>query len=246
MIYHILCLVCRRVVRHHSSQFVRRGRGVLMTSAAFDYAPLFKPGLPAPAGKWGGLAKYNFIGGNNDADQVPVDALIAASAAVLQREGRNARDLRACARAARLPAAARFPHPEAQARRRHRLQRRRHPRHLGLVAGDRSRQWRVPGARRHRDHRAGMLPGLDQPADEARRQHHRHPARPRRHAHGRAVERARRSQAPRRARRNTSTPSRPCRIRPARIMPEPRRAELLQAVGGARRADRSRTIAMPT
>jgi 2-aminoadipate transaminase len=55
--------------------------------AAFDYAPLFKPGLPAPAAKWGGLAKYNFIGGNNDAAQVPVDALIAASAAVLQREG---------------------------------------------------------------------------------------------------------------------------------------------------------------
>ena len=38
-------------------------------SAAFDYAPLFKPGLPAPAAKWTGLAKYNFIGGNNDADR---------------------------------------------------------------------------------------------------------------------------------------------------------------------------------
>lgn len=58
-------------------------------SATFDYAPLFRPGLPAPAAKWAGLAKYNFIGGNNDADQVPVDALIAASAAVLKREGRN-------------------------------------------------------------------------------------------------------------------------------------------------------------
>jgi 2-aminoadipate transaminase len=57
--------------------------------AAFDYAPLFKPGLPAPAAKWSGLAKFNFIGGNNDAAQVPVDALIAASAAVLQREGRT-------------------------------------------------------------------------------------------------------------------------------------------------------------
>jgi 2-aminoadipate transaminase len=56
-------------------------------SAAFDYAPLFKPGLPAPAAKWTGLAKYNFIGGNNDADQVPVDGLIAASNAVLKREG---------------------------------------------------------------------------------------------------------------------------------------------------------------
>ncbi len=37
--------------------------------------------------KWSGLAKYNFIGGNNDADQVPVDGLVAASTAVLQREG---------------------------------------------------------------------------------------------------------------------------------------------------------------
>ena len=60
-----------------------------MTSATFDYAPLFKAGLPAPAAKWSGLARYNFIGGNNDADQVPVDALVAASTAVLRREGRN-------------------------------------------------------------------------------------------------------------------------------------------------------------
>jgi 2-aminoadipate transaminase len=57
--------------------------------AAFDYAPLFKPGLPAPAARWSGLAKFNFIGGNNDAAQVPVNELIAASAAVLQREGRS-------------------------------------------------------------------------------------------------------------------------------------------------------------
>jgi 2-aminoadipate transaminase len=58
-------------------------------AAAFDYAPLFKPGLPPQAAKWTGLAKYNFIGGNNDAEQVPVDGLIAASTAVLKREGHN-------------------------------------------------------------------------------------------------------------------------------------------------------------
>jgi 2-aminoadipate transaminase len=58
-----------------------------MTSATFDYAPLFRPDLPAPVAKWAGLAKYNFVGGNNDAEQVPIDGLIAASAAVLQREG---------------------------------------------------------------------------------------------------------------------------------------------------------------
>jgi 2-aminoadipate transaminase len=58
-----------------------------MTAAMFDYAPLFKPGLPAPAARWAGLAKYNFVGGNNDADQVPVEGLMAAAAAVLKREG---------------------------------------------------------------------------------------------------------------------------------------------------------------
>src|SRR4029078_9445629 len=37
--------------------------------------------------KWNGFPKYNFIGGHNDAKHVPVDALIAADTAVLQREG---------------------------------------------------------------------------------------------------------------------------------------------------------------
>jgi 2-aminoadipate transaminase len=56
---------------------------------AFDFTPLLPAGLPPPAGRWGGLAKYNFTGGNNDADQVPVDGLIAAADAVIAREGRN-------------------------------------------------------------------------------------------------------------------------------------------------------------
>src|SRR5467141_1222137 len=58
-----------------------------MASASFDFAPLLAPGLPPPAAKWTGRAKYNFIGGNNDADQVPVDGLIPAATAVLKREG---------------------------------------------------------------------------------------------------------------------------------------------------------------
>ena len=57
-----------------------------------------------------------------------------------------------------------------KARRRHRLQRRRHPDHLGLAAGDRSGQRRAAGARRHRDLRAGLLSGLDQAVHAARRQ----------------------------------------------------------------------------
>ena len=58
-----------------------------MASAAFDFAPVPAPGLPAAAAKWTGFPKYNFIGGHNDADQVPVDALMAAAEAVLKREG---------------------------------------------------------------------------------------------------------------------------------------------------------------
>lgn len=60
-----------------------------MTSAQFDFAPLLPAGLPAPAAKWTGLAKYSFVGGNNDPDQVPVDELADAVNAVLRREGRT-------------------------------------------------------------------------------------------------------------------------------------------------------------
>ena len=60
-----------------------------MTSASFDFSPLLPAGLPAPAAKWTGLAKYSFIGGNNDPDQVPVEGLIDAVNAVLRREGKT-------------------------------------------------------------------------------------------------------------------------------------------------------------
>src|SRR5665213_3782220 len=61
-----------------------------MTSAIpFDFAPLLPAGLPAPASKWTGLAKYSFIGDNNDPDQVPVEGLIDAVNAVLRREGKT-------------------------------------------------------------------------------------------------------------------------------------------------------------
>ena len=60
-----------------------------MTIATFDFAPLLPAGLPAPAAKWTGLAKYSFVGGNNDPDQVPVEGLIEAVNAVLRREGKT-------------------------------------------------------------------------------------------------------------------------------------------------------------
>jgi 2-aminoadipate transaminase len=60
-----------------------------MTIATFDFAPLLPAGLPAPAVKWTGLAKYSFVGGNNDPDQVPVEGLAEAVNAVLRREGKT-------------------------------------------------------------------------------------------------------------------------------------------------------------
>jgi 2-aminoadipate transaminase len=56
-------------------------------SAKFDFAPIFPRDLPPPAVKWTGAAKYNFVGGNNDPGQVPVEALAQAASAVLKREG---------------------------------------------------------------------------------------------------------------------------------------------------------------
>ena len=60
-----------------------------MQPKSFDYAPLLRRGLPPPAVKWTGSARYNFTGGNNDADQVPIEDLIVAATAVLEREGRT-------------------------------------------------------------------------------------------------------------------------------------------------------------
>jgi 2-aminoadipate transaminase len=59
------------------------------SAPAFDFTSLFARDLPPPSAKWGGFSKYHFIGGNNDADMVPVDKLTAAATTVLQREGRN-------------------------------------------------------------------------------------------------------------------------------------------------------------
>jgi 2-aminoadipate transaminase len=56
---------------------------------AFDFAPLLRADLPPAAARFTGLPKYNFTGGNNDADELPLDGLIAAANAALKREGRN-------------------------------------------------------------------------------------------------------------------------------------------------------------
>src|ERR1700712_5042063 len=60
-----------------------------MATASFDFAPLLPAGLPPAAARWTGLAKYSFVGGNNDPEQVPVEGLIEAINAVLKREGKT-------------------------------------------------------------------------------------------------------------------------------------------------------------
>ena len=55
---------------------------------AFDFSPLFAAGLPAPAVKWTGAPKFNFTGGNNDHDELPLEGPMAAAQSVLAREGR--------------------------------------------------------------------------------------------------------------------------------------------------------------
>jgi len=60
-----------------------------MSASQFDFVPLFPSSLPPAAARWTGRAKYDFTGGNNDPDSLPLDGLIAAAESVLKREGRT-------------------------------------------------------------------------------------------------------------------------------------------------------------
>jgi 2-aminoadipate transaminase len=60
-----------------------------MTFAPFDFTRLFAPGLPPAAARWNGRVKFDFTGGNNDPDRLPLEGLIAAAGSVLRREGRK-------------------------------------------------------------------------------------------------------------------------------------------------------------
>ncbi|MEQ1716757.1 MAG: PLP-dependent aminotransferase family protein, partial [Hyphomicrobium sp.] len=60
-----------------------------MSSSAFDFTSLLRPGLPPAAVKFTGFAPFNFIGGHNDAESTPVDGLIEAATTVLKREGKT-------------------------------------------------------------------------------------------------------------------------------------------------------------
>ena len=56
-------------------------------STDIDYSSLMSSGLPAPTPKWQGFPEYNFIGGHNDRNSIPVDDMISAVTNVLKRDG---------------------------------------------------------------------------------------------------------------------------------------------------------------
>ena len=77
-----------------------------MTSQEFDLTRLFGTGLPDPSPRFAGFPQFNFIGGHNDPEQIPIEGLIEAAASVLRREGaawrctisgRGRRAIRGCA-----------------------------------------------------------------------------------------------------------------------------------------------------
>ena len=45
-----------------------------MSARPVDISQSFAPGLPAAAPKYTGFPKYNFVGGHNDPEHVPVEA----------------------------------------------------------------------------------------------------------------------------------------------------------------------------
>jgi 2-aminoadipate transaminase len=56
---------------------------------AFDFAPLFARDLPPAAGRWTGFAEHNFVGGHNDPEGIPVEALVEAATRQLRAKGRE-------------------------------------------------------------------------------------------------------------------------------------------------------------
>ncbi len=58
-----------------------------MDAAAFDFANVLRPDLPPAAARWSGFPRYNFVGGHNAPETIPVEDLIAAATDVLSREG---------------------------------------------------------------------------------------------------------------------------------------------------------------
>lgn len=60
-----------------------------MSESVFQDPSIYAHGLPAPAVKFAGLPRYNFIGGHNDPVHIPIEGLVEAAASVIRREGRD-------------------------------------------------------------------------------------------------------------------------------------------------------------
>jgi 2-aminoadipate transaminase len=55
--------------------------------STFDFTAAVRPDLPPAAVPWNGFARFNFVGGHNAPESIPVNELIAAVTEVLSREG---------------------------------------------------------------------------------------------------------------------------------------------------------------
>jgi len=55
----------------------------------FDFDTILPATLPAPSARWSGFPAYNFVGGHNDANSIPVNDLLQAAKDALTREGRS-------------------------------------------------------------------------------------------------------------------------------------------------------------
>lgn len=55
----------------------------------FSFQPSLRKNLAKPGPRFGGFLKYNFIGGHNDPDHIPVDGLVRAFSGALASQGRE-------------------------------------------------------------------------------------------------------------------------------------------------------------
>ena len=60
-----------------------------MATTNLDYDSLFAKSAPEGAAPWGGFPTYNFVGGHNNPEEIPVEEFVESSARVLRQEGQN-------------------------------------------------------------------------------------------------------------------------------------------------------------
>ena len=58
-------------------------------SAVFDFSQVVKTNAPPALSPWRKFPEYNFVGGHNDPDSLPLADLLKACNSVLQREGKT-------------------------------------------------------------------------------------------------------------------------------------------------------------